>query len=446
MGDLLYIALNLAGLVASIGVVVFWLRRYGTAALGVQPMVAFSVYFGLIHFFMPVYKNLSGKYRYPASYSDITEVYTAVVSLTVFCFVLILLRDPGRTYVEERFRQNQPHANAAFLAGLGIAAVGMFAMFMVTRQIDAIGYDVFRSDRILYSTQIGAFTRIDTIILPGVALLFAGNLNRPGRKLLSWIVFAGILFYTVRYYSMMQSRNSIILMFVTLGSVLFFYRNRPLRLSGKGRKTIAIGAVALALFGWLGYQITVSRYSGVDNWYAEAALDNILFTLLDGPFGNDENLLWLTERGHPYLWGQSYFAGFTNLIPRSIWPDKPWGAGPEIRNLIYPGSYVLGAEGNSSITTGFLTEARMNLGLAGILAMAALWAWIMRRMVRSLLRARTVFAQTMLIFSLSFLSTAFVYSEFLGFFSRLMVCLVVAVFCYSIIKILGIQNLKLGVT
>ena len=204
-----------------------------------------------------------------------------------------------------------------------------------------------------------------------------------------------------------------------------------MRFSGRGLRTWILLMIGFFSFGWYMYQTTIDRYVGVDHWYAQVALDNIGFTILDGPFGNDENLLWLLEHGHPLYWGQTYLSGLTNLIPRVIWPDKPLGAGPEIRNLIYPGSYVLGAEGNSSITTGFLTEARMNFGLPGVLLVSAIWIWSVQRLVRSLLRAQTVFAQTLLITTICFVTGAFVYSEFLGFFSRLMLCIVIPYVTYS---------------
>lgn len=436
MSNLLYLALNGAGLAAGLLIAVFWLQKHGTAALTIQPAVAFSVYFSLIHFFMPFYKYASGNYRYSYEYAPITMVYNAMISLTVFFLLNLLLRNPGRYYDSERYREIQPGATLAFLTGLGVTLAGLFAMMMVDRQIGMIGYDAFRSDRIMVSAQIGLFTRIDTIVLPGLALMLAGMLNSHRRRLIGWIVLVGATIYAARYYAMMQSRNSIILMFLILTAVFFFYRSRSLRFAGRGAKTWITILLGLVGFGWFGYTTTVARYIGVDHWYAHAALDNMIFTILDGPFGNDENLLWLMEYGHPYYWGKTYIAGITNLVPRSIWPDKPWGAGPEIRNLIYPGSYILGAEGNSSITTGFLTEARMNLGLAGILLVSVVWVWLMRRLVRALLRSKTVYGQAILIFTLCLANTAFIYSEFLGFFGRIIMCLAFVTFIKSLIEVI----------
>jgi hypothetical protein len=414
----------------------YWLQRGGTSSLVTQPLVAFAVYFGMIHFFMPVYKYVSGNYRYPATYSDIVHIYNVVMSLVVFAAIALAVRTPGAAYSPERYRTRQVGGGIAFLTGFVIVLFACFAMFQVRRSIGFIGLEAFRSDRILVSAQIGAFTRIDTIILPGLALMTAGLLNLRRRYLLGWIVLAAATFYAAQYYAMMQSRNSILLIFLIMLSVFAFYRNRPMRFSGRGLRSWIVIAVGLTAFVWFGYLTTLDRYAGVDHWYAQAALDNLLFTILDGPFGNDENLLWLLEHGHPLYWGQTYLAGVSNLIPRAIWADKPWGAGPEIRNLIYPGSYVMGAEGNSSITTGFLTEAQMNFGLPGIFLVAAIWVWVVRRLVRSLLRAQTVFAQTLLMMTLCFMTTAFVYSEFLGFFSRLAVCLLFSFIVYYLLDLL----------
>lgn len=430
MSSAVYLTLNSVGLLFCIGLLLYWLQRAGSAAIVIQPMTAFSASFGMIHFFMPIFKYLTGSYRYPATYSDIVLIYNATTALFVFAIMALCVRNPGAGFSAAVFGNRQAGAGLAFFTGLIVTGAGCLAMLQVQRAIGFIGFDVFRSDRILIASQIGIFTRIDTIILPGLALMFAGLLNLGRRYFLGWFAMIGATLYAAQYFATIQSRNSILLMFLIMLSVFVFYRSRPMQFSGRGLRTWIILMIALFSIGWFGYLTTVDRFAAVDSWYAQAALDNLLFTLLDGPFGNDENLLWLLEYGHPLYWGQTYLAGLSNLIPRDIWPDKPWGAGPEIRNLIYPGSYVLGAEGNSSITTGFLTEARMNLGLPGILLVAAFWVWGVRRLVRSLLRVRTVFAQALLIMTICFMTTAFVYSEFLGFFSRLTVCLVVPSFIY----------------
>src|SRR5690606_28382955 len=61
---------------------------------------------------------------------------------------------------------------------------------------------------------------------------------------------------------------------------------------------------------------------------------------LNYTFGNHENVLFLIERpGYDLAYGKTLLAAATVFIPRSIWPDKPIGAGPMMKNTVTPGSY-----------------------------------------------------------------------------------------------------------
>lgn len=434
MGGFSYIILNLFGGAACLSAIIYWFRRYGTSAVVIHPLVLFSAYFGIIHFLLPLYKFIGGSYRYPSLYSETVLVCNAAISVLVYVLVVLLLGNPAHGINIPRVRERSRDASLAFWTGVILSALGLFSMSRVADQIMAMGVDVFYSDRILMSASIGIFTRLDTLALPGLALMLAGLLNKTVRSPLYVFTFLAGLLYALQYYALVQSRNSIILLCILCTATYSYYRNHSLAGSGRGFRNA--GLVLMAAFGFLlfSYNATVMRYAGLGTWYAEYALSNILFILLDGPFGNDENLLWLLEHGHSYYWGQTYLAAITNLIPRELWPSKPWGAGPEIRNLIYPGSYVLGAEGNSSITTGFLTEAQMNFGFMGILVVAVIWVLIVRRVFFSLLETEVVFRQSIIVFTLCFLTTAFVHSEFLGFFGRYFTCVFAAFLVYGFLS------------
>lgn len=115
-----------------------------------------------------------------------------------------------------------------------------------------------------------------------------------------------------------------------------------------------------------GYKITLDRYSVSDSDYFSERINNIPLYMLDGAFGNDEALLWMLENNHDLYLGLTYISGFLSFIPRFLWEDKPLGAGPILSNLVTPGSYILGGEGNTSLTTGLLTESVMNFGWGGV--------------------------------------------------------------------------------
>ena len=73
--------------------------------------------------------------------------------------------------------------------------------------------------------------------------------------------------------------------------------------------------------------------------------------------------LWLIDNVgfDDALAGKTFLALITGFVPRGLWPGKPTGAGPHLRNLIYPGSYDL-EEGAylTSYSPGILAESLMN--------------------------------------------------------------------------------------
>jgi len=180
----------------------------------------------------------------------------------------------------------------------------------------------------------------------------------------------------------------------------------------------------LTLFGVFSYSVyyvTINRYSIGESDYLAERLDNVVFFMLDGAFGNDEALVWMTENQYSYQLGVTYIAAMTNVIPRAIWSGKPLGGGPRLINMVRPGSYVIGQAGNNSLTTGLLTEARMNFGILGMFFGVFVWAWVANK---ALFFANKVgnpsLRVTLIIFAIS-ASSLLTYSEFLGYTVRLMV-------------------------
>ncbi|MEJ5170584.1 MAG: O-antigen polymerase [Fimbriimonadales bacterium] len=92
--------------------------------------------------------------------------------------------------------------------------------------------------------------------------------------------------------------------------------------------------------------------------------------LVTEAFREYENLWYLLDheaRLRP-LGGSTFLAGFVFWVPRSIWPDKPLGGGPEIVNFIWPWGYEPGRKDNrSSITPGLMAEGFLNFGAPGVL-------------------------------------------------------------------------------
>ncbi|HHF3130438.1 TPA: hypothetical protein ACPJ1T_000935 [Vibrio diabolicus] len=153
---------------------------------------------------------------------------------------------------------------------------------------------------------------------------------------------------------------------------------------------------------------------------------------LNGAFGNHENIVWLLSNEFELSYGATYAAALTNFVPRSVWADKPLGAGPILKNTIYPGSYVVGQSGNSSLTTGLHTEALMSFGEVGVFAVVIMMALLVSLYLNFLKRHTKGVGGLILIFSVVVFSSQFLYAEFLGFLVRYVFSIIPLVFCYLI--------------
>ena len=244
------------------------------------------------------------------------------------------------------------------------------------------------------------------------------------------------------YYSLISSRNSFLLL-ILLGLTCYAANQKQLhqksKAKSKAKTFLMMGCIAAFILA-VSYAITIQRYSNSDSAYAQERLRNVSLYMLDGAFGNDEALLWMQENDYSLLGGKTYLAGITNVIPRSWWADKPLGGGPELINMIYPGSYVIGAAANNSLTTGLLTEMMMNFGILGLPFAIIVWSILGNYFVYRALRSRTVVLRTFFVILIASLSSAFLYSEFLGFMVRIGAYLMPVLLISGIFPRLGQQR------
>ena len=96
-------------------------------------------------------------------------------------------------------------------------------------------------------------------------------------------------------------------------------------------------------------------------------------------FGAIENTMWLVENQsfNDLTVGRSFLAVVVGAVPRAIWAGKPVGGGPELRNLIHPGSYDLNSGFQlSSYSPGIIAESYMSFGIAGIIVIAPFFGFL----------------------------------------------------------------------
>ena len=232
------------------------------------------------------------------------------------------------------------------------------------------------------------------------------------------------------YYSINSNRNSIFILLFNLMVLYLTFKRKKTKLNlGFGIKFGIFTLILFLLFHQLGenrLQQDVKRNS------AEYSAINSL----NGAFGNHENIVWLLENDHKktMYYGATYLAGITNFIPRAIWKDKPVGAGPILKNTIYPYSYNIGDKGNSSLTTGLFNELQMNFGIFGILFGAIFYGILLKKINISLMQSTTHVSILINQYILIVFSTVIVYSEFLGFFSRFIITLIPLLILKNLLK------------
>jgi len=122
------------------------------------------------------------------------------------------------------------------------------------------------------------------------------------------------------------------------------------------------------------------------------------------------------------LFGETFLAGFLNVIPRSIWPEKWLGGGPNLKNMIHPGSYDLSGSNITSYTTGLIVENFMNFQYLSILIGTFMVGTILFLLKVFLLRINDNIILFVLYLYITFSFTfTLMFGEFLGIYSRTLI-------------------------
>lgn len=142
-------------------------------------------------------------------------------------------------------------------------------------------------------------------------------------------------------------------------------------------------------------------------------------------FGAIENTVWLVEnlRFDNLIGGRSFAAVFVGAVPRTIWPDKPVGGGPEMRNLVHPGSYDLNNGFQlSSYSPGIIAESYMNFGYLGFVVIAPLFGFAFAMLARFLKKVNTpllLVIYIILLYRITYMLTGEVFGAVAGMFITL---------------------------
>jgi len=235
---------------------------------------------------------------------------------------------------------------------------------------------------------------------------------------------AAVMVPSVAFNLLLGGRSSALLNLINLAFVwaILFMRRRNLR------QILILGFFSIAslqAITLLGAARRAAIQGGFDSFSQEyqqtsKSSAHSLASELATSLGHAELLAYMLD--HRSDWkpalGGTYAAAFVLPIPRGVWPGKPVGGGPYLRNIVDPGSYVVGRKNLSSLLTGAPLEAYMNFGTLGVVLVGLLHGAAMGLLARRARRMVGAAGMAIYVILLLGLSFEFVYGEFLGTVAR----------------------------
>jgi len=425
-------------LVLVLGFTAYFIIQRGIGAIYSNPLVLGILFFAVIHLLLPLMQINADYFRYQNEYNIITILISIIlVVVGQFVYMVFFSRFKLDYYqvfkdVKGRNRELSRILNINILVFL----VGAYFSYKNLSVILSVGVSEYLRDRISYGQGKGIqmlfahWSYLSVFIF--IFCYFLATRRKLKRKALFFTIIS--IAISATYYILNSNRNSIFTMLLIIGGA-WLINNKMLNNKLNRKQAKIIGGIFLALiFAFtLFFNIGKERYAIYASRHKEFKYSSV--KSLNGAFGNHENILWLLENDYEKLWGQTYVAGFTNFVPRSVWPSKPLGAGPKLKNFIDPGSYVVGGKKNSSLTTGFFTELQMNYGVLGMIFFPIAIAVVLGFILQKLNRSRYIIVRMASFFIAIMFSSLFYYAEFLGFFSRFIISLVPFFIIYFFISV-----------
>jgi oligosaccharide repeat unit polymerase len=429
--ELLFVLLQVVQIVF-IFVIILRGIRSDVAQLFYEPIYLALLSSSLIHLIVPLLQYLVKYYRYDDAYSLRTHIISNGLYMIVVACLFLGYRLARKRRSEERAVLSISR-NAYIIAALLVFVPSIYISFTHVSRIIQFGQLAYLTDRI--SLGVG---RGGTLLLANniyIAFLFNFAVYLIARKHKRPSLFLGViawslLAYVMYYYFYTANRNSIFITAIGAGLIWLAVRQRfPVAKLSRALPLLLVVPLTLAYLGEQRRALVLGE--------AVAPLSFETFVRgINGAFGNHENVLWLIENPYTRLRGWTYMAAVTNFVPRVLWSSKPLGGGPALKNMISPGSYVVGEEGNSSLTTGLMTEAMMNFGYVGVPVVTLVFGYLLG-LISNRLNA-TIDPINLVIQAVLVLTFAFItfYSEFLGMIARLALTTLPLVFLAIVLHLL----------
>lgn len=394
-----------------------------------HPLLLSSIFFTIIHLFLPVLQWNSGFFRYQKSY-DI-DIYFYSIGFTFLCFLFLIAgfflnfnqikQFPNKLATVKR---NRVYERINFIMIFIIFCVAGYTVYSNITNILSIGVEEYMQDRVTLETGNGLINTLAHWIYMSTIMFFFYYLVVRNKtiKIASLLFFMVSLGLAYTYYSYNSNRNSLFLLILNLGVTFFVFSKNFLKIKQLSFKQKSFIIISILLsYSIFEYQGKVRKEA---QWGGDKTVEFGFVESINGAFGNHENIVWLFQNKNELYYGVTYLSGITTFVPRSIWPSKPLSAGPRLKNQIMPGSYVVGRKGNSSLTTGLFTELLMNFGVLGSFVFSFFYGMLLKWLFNYYRNSTNPFKIFYFLFLVVLLSSQMYYAEFTGFLTRTMITLI----------------------
>lgn len=364
-----------------VGGAIFWLLVANVLAKGklrqnfFNPIVLFCLSFAFIHFGGPALALYNESHSYATLYSFET-------TLTAFCWFMIFggvtvavyqalggtalfERSRDRLYDFERWETLKPKIMLWVLFLMLIPAC--MALGYQLNLIISEGIQGYLKNRITLQAGGQIFVAPMNLFAGTVLIYFVNALVRSKftQERINPAVLIPLMMASIVAGMVQGSRMRTLLSVALLVLTVFILQARG---GGSSRVMLFFIPGILVIF-MVGVALQQVRAQLVRNEKAQVALEgDTLAGDTAETFREYENTFWLLEHRNEFETanGVTFAAAATAFIPRSIWPGKPLGGGPFIRNLIKPGTYDFNSgKALTSYTTGIVAEGFINFGEIG---------------------------------------------------------------------------------
>lgn len=402
----------------------------------------FTFFYLVVHIVTPICQNMYKIQRFPDvnlldfNRTGLVNFYT----LMFYCFVifgynLIVIKTP---LIEKKFLITNKYRSKNLLPFLLVIYV-FNLVFFYKKIYPIIMRDIatFMIDRIniISKYNFNFFARLINLSLPIMIVSFHNIIERINTKR-NIFIFLFVFVTSSLSNLILGSRLGVVMSIMYVIIYHIYYHKVKLLTIFKVLTSVVLIFMIVALMG-------NARSNLMANGSQVTSDKNKVVVELKNSFGHNEFFNKIIDKDWEPLKGASFFAIVLFPIPRALWKDKPLGAGPYLKNIIYPGSYKLGVnKANTSYTTGVVLESFLNFKFYGLL-IGFLYGVILAVFQNIKFSCQFVYIEKKLLyfFSMLYFAEMTVYGEFFGVYTRTLIFLF-PVILYVILKNKSIKSEK----